>query len=76
MKKYIREMLDDLRRPKSNDFVPPIPKPSIDTPVADLTPPEGPVVPDDLENQELSNDPLERVRQLDFQAQQVEEENT
>ena len=76
MKKYIREILDDLRRPKDKDFIPPIPKPSVDTPIADLTPPEAPVVPTDLENQELSSNPLERVRQLDFQAQQVEEENT
>jgi hypothetical protein len=49
MKKYIREMLDDLKRKKN------------------------PVVPQDLENQELSKDPAERVKQLDFQAQQSEE---
>jgi hypothetical protein len=76
MKKFIRQMLDDLRNPKGKDFIPDIPKASIDTPITDLTPPEAPVMPDDLENQELSSDPLERVRQLDFQAQQVEEENT
>lgn len=34
--------------------------------------PQSPL-PGDLENQELSNDPLERARQLDFQAQQSEE---
>ncbi len=51
MKKYIREMLDDLRGKKN----------------------PNPVVPADLENQELSKDPLQRVRQLDFQAQQSEE---
>ncbi len=49
MKKYIREILDDLKRKKN------------------------PVVPQDLENQELSKDPAQRVRQLDFQAQQAEE---
>jgi hypothetical protein len=76
MKKYIREMLDDLRRPKNAGFVPTIPKPSVDSKLSDLTPPHDPVVPADLENQDLSADPLERVRQLDFQAQQVEEENT
>jgi hypothetical protein len=32
-----------------------------------------PPVPEDLSNQELSDDPLEKVRQLDFQAQQDEE---
>jgi len=51
MKKYIREMLDDLRRKNT----------------------PAPVVAQDLENQELSKDPEQRVRQLDFQAQQAEE---
>jgi hypothetical protein len=68
MKKYIREMLNDLRRKNSKDFIPPIPKPSTAAPVN-----ENASVPTDLENQELSDDPLERVRQLDFQAQQSEE---
>ena len=49
MKKYIREMLDELRRKK--------------------TPP----VPEDLDNQKLSDDPAQRVRQLDYQAQKSEE---
>lgn len=30
-------------------------------------------VPEDLNNQELSNDPAERVRQLDYQAQKDQE---
>jgi hypothetical protein len=34
------------------------------------------VVPQDLNNQILSNDPLQRVRQLDQQAQQSEERQT
>jgi hypothetical protein len=63
MKQYIRDMIDDLQRKKDKDFVPTIPPPS--------TTPET-ALPDDLENQELSKDPLERVRQLDFQAQQSE----
>jgi hypothetical protein len=33
-------------------------------------------VPTDLENQILSDNSLERVRQLDFQAQQDEERET
>jgi hypothetical protein len=57
MKKYIREILNDLK----------------------LTPgqkqPE-PVVPEDLDNQILSNDPAQRVRQLDHQAQKSEERQT
>ncbi len=45
MKKYIREILNDLKKP----------------------------VPTDLDNQTLSDDPAERVRQLDQQAQENEE---
>jgi hypothetical protein len=63
MKKYIRDMIDDLQRKKDKDFIPTIPPPA-------TTPQKA--MPDDLENQELSKDPLERVRQLDFQAQQSE----
>jgi hypothetical protein len=60
MKKHIREMIDDLKHSKANkDFVPP---------VADLTPPPAPVVPDDLSNQVLSKNAEEKVKQLDYQA--------
>jgi hypothetical protein len=38
--------------------------------------PPPPVVPQDLENQELSSDPAERVKQLDNQAQEDEERET
>jgi len=48
MKTYIREILNDLKKPV-------------------------PEVPSDLDNQTLSNDPAERVRQLDQQAQKSEE---
>jgi hypothetical protein len=48
MKTYIREILNDLKKPE-------------------------PAVPTDLDNQILSNDPAERVRQLDQQAQKNEE---
>ena len=54
MKKYIRAILDDLKKP---------PKPAAP-------------VPEDLNNQTLSNDPAQRVRQLDYQAQQSEERQT
>ena len=64
MKKYIREMLDDLRRKNTPSSV------------ERLDAPTEPVVPEDLGNQELSEDPLERIRQLDFQAQESEEEQT
>jgi hypothetical protein len=48
MKKYIREILNDLKKPEQT-------------------------VPTDLDNQILSDDPAERVRQLDQQAQKSEE---
>jgi len=57
MKKYIREILNDLK----------------------LTPGQKkaePAVPTDLDNQILSKDPAQRVRQLDQQAQQSEERQT
>jgi hypothetical protein len=34
---------------------------------------QNPVVPQDLENQTLSKDPKQKVRQLDYQAQKDEE---
>ena len=37
---------------------------------------DNPVVPRDLENQVLSKDPQQRVRQLDYQAQKDEERET
>ncbi len=48
MKTYIREILNDLKKPE-------------------------PPVPADLDNQILSDNPSERVRQLDQQAQKDEE---
>jgi len=45
MKKYVRDILDDLKKP----------------------------APADIDNQTLSDDPAERVRQLDRQAQKSEE---
>lgn len=52
MKRYIRELLND------------------------LNPKKQPAVPEDLANQELSKDPQQRVRQLDYQAQKDEERET
>jgi hypothetical protein len=48
MKQYVRDILNDLKKP-------------------------APVVPTDLDNQVLSEDPAQRVRQLDQQAQKSEE---
>ena len=63
MKKYIREMLDDLRKEHEAKTV-------------KLDAPPAPALPEDLENQELSADPVERVRQLDQQAQDAEVRET
>jgi len=64
MRTYIREMIDDIRRKQQKKAAPP---------VINLTPAPAPDLPQDLENQILSTDPAERVRQLDFQAQEQEE---
>jgi hypothetical protein len=73
MKKYIREMLADLKSPKSNkDFIPPVPKGAKEDPMKALTPPPQPPMPQDLSNQELSKNAEEQVKQLDYQAQQSE----
>jgi hypothetical protein len=77
MKTYVRDLINDLRQPKnSRDFIPPVPPPSTDAVVTDLDPSAAPIQPDDLENQELSTDPAERVRQLDQQAQDAEVRET
>jgi hypothetical protein len=69
MKKFIRAVLDDVRSGKKDVF-PPEPKPAKHAKTIDLGVPPAPVVPTDLDNQELSKDPVEKVRQLDWQAQQ------
>jgi hypothetical protein len=68
MKKYIREMINDLKNSKAKDFIPAVPKGSKENPVVDLTPPPGAAVPDDLSNQVLSKNAEEKVKQLDYQA--------
>jgi hypothetical protein len=76
MKKYIREMLDDLQKRRHKDFVPPVPKSPTGAKTVDLTVPPPASLPLDLENQILSKNPEERLRQFDYQAQQSEEEQT
>lgn len=66
MKKYIREMIDDLRNKNQ-------PKPAEKPHVVDLNPPPERPLADDLENQILSKNHEERVRQFDFQAQEESE---
>jgi hypothetical protein len=77
MKNYIRAMLDDLKQTKSSkEFIPPIPKAPADGKTTYLGDPPPAVMPDDLENQDLSDDPEERVRQLDQQAEDDEMRET
>jgi hypothetical protein len=68
MKKYIREMIDDLKHSKAKEFVPAGSKGKKENPVVDLTPPPQAALPDDLSNQVLSKNAEERVKQLDYQA--------
>jgi hypothetical protein len=69
MKKYIREMIDDLKRPKENkEYIPPVPPGPKEDPVKELTPPPESALPNDLSNQILSQNDEERVKQLDYQA--------
>lgn len=77
MKKYIREILDDLQPKKDGrDFIPPVAPSPTDGKTAYLNPPPEPPLPEDLNNQELSADPEERLEQLDYQAQENEERET
>jgi hypothetical protein len=61
MKKYVRAVLDDLKSKSGKKQNPVVPTP---------------VVPQDLNNQTLSKDPKQKVRQLDYQAQKDEERET
>ena len=72
MRKYIREMLRELTGKKGSGYVPPVSRPRR----LDLSAPQEPVLPGDLNNQELSKNPLQKTRQLDYQAQKNEERET
>ncbi|MGH9353337.1 MAG: hypothetical protein ACRD2G_14445 [Terriglobia bacterium] len=76
MKKYVREILDDLMKKDSRDFLPSIPQAPTDGKKMDLDPPQQPPLEADLNNEELPGDPAQRVKQLDYQAQKNEERET
>jgi hypothetical protein len=76
MKKYIREMLNDLKLGGEKDRVPEVPKAPADAKTVHLDPPKAEPIPEDLNNQILSKDAEQRVRQLDYQAQKSEERQT
>ena len=67
MKKYIREMIDDLKQSRKRILFRRCRRIATENPVVDLTPPPAPVVPDDLSNQVLSKN-AEEMKQLDYQA--------
>jgi hypothetical protein len=69
VKTSIREVLDDLQAGRK-DYVPPISKRVKDTRIIDLGVPPLPPLGSDLDDQELSKNAAEEVRQLDWQAQQ------
>jgi hypothetical protein len=75
MKKHIHAMLSELRKTRK-DFTPKIPASSTKALILNQDPAPPPPDPDDLSNQDLSNDPSEQVRQLDYQAQRLEEKGT
>ena len=73
MKTYIRNMIDDLRREHTKNGPPTVPATPIAPETFEPAPPPEATLPEDLNNQELSSDPEERLRQEDFQAQKNEE---
>jgi hypothetical protein len=75
MKKYISAVLADLSK-KRKDYMPTIPAASSNAPAINLDPKPQASVPGDLNNQELSSDASEQVRQLDYQAGRLEEKGT
>jgi hypothetical protein len=76
MKKYIRDIMDDLNQAGNKDFVPVLPQAPTGGKTVYLDPPKLEPDPQDLDNQDLSADPQERVEQLDYQAQENEERET
>jgi hypothetical protein len=87
MKKYIRDVLDDLTQKRNEktrdekkrdekDYIPPVPAAPTDGKIVGMDAAPAPVAPCDLENQDLSSNPAQRVRQLDQQAQDDEERET
>jgi hypothetical protein len=73
MKKYVRDIMDDLKNAGNKDFLPAVPESPVDGKTAYLDPPKVEPAPADLDNQTLSQDNQEAVKQLDYQAQKDEE---
>ena len=76
MKQYIRDIIDDLKKAGEEDFIPAIPQTPTDGKTVYLDPPPVVPTPEDLDNQNLSSDNEERVKQLDYQAQKNEVRET
>jgi hypothetical protein len=76
MKQYIRDILNDLKGGVPKDVIPEIPKVPTEGKTVYLNPPALEPAPEDLDNQILSNNAAERVKQLDYQAQESEQKQT
>jgi hypothetical protein len=75
MKRIIRGILADLGK-KRKDYTPPIPAAPTNARTTHLDKGPLPTGPEDLDNQQPSEDPAERVRQLDYQGQRQIEKGT
>ena len=76
MKTYIQDLVDELKSGGKPDYTPEIPKTPADGKTNYLDALNPAPAPEDLDNQVLSSDPEEAVRQLDQQAQKSEELQT
>jgi hypothetical protein len=73
MKTFIQHIIDDLKNGSAEDIIPEVPAAPVDGKTVHLDPPPAEPTPEDLDNQILSDNNAERVRQLDYQAQESEE---
>jgi hypothetical protein len=76
MKQYIDDIISGLKSGGHSDVIPEVPQAPTDGKTLYLDPAHAEVVPEDLSNQELSCDPAQKVKQLDYQAQLSEQKQT
>ena len=75
MKRIIRGILADLGK-KRKDYTPPVPAAPTKGKLTEMDQMPPATLPDDLDNQDLSDDASEQVRQLDYQAERLIEKGT
>jgi len=73
MKTFIHHIIGDLKNAGAAEHLPKVPAAPADGKTTHLDPPPAQPMPEGLDNQILSENAEERVRQLDYQAQQSEE---